>query len=137
MMRAGPAIACCAAVWLALAADAAAQESTSVAQLSGTLKKIRDRGTITLGYRESSLPFSYLNRRQQPIGYSIDLCREIVEDVSTELDGMEIRIAFTPVTPANRFQKVASGEVDLECGSTTGNVQRRKEVAFSPTFFVA
>jgi glutamate/aspartate transport system substrate-binding protein len=83
------------------------------------------------------LPFSYLNRRQQPIGYSIDLCREIVEDASAELDGMEIKIAFAPVTPANRLQKVASGEIDLECGSTTANVQRRKEVAFSPIFFVA
>jgi glutamate/aspartate transport system substrate-binding protein len=113
------------------------QESTNVGVLSGTLKKVKDTGTITLGYRESSLPFSYLNKRQQPIGYSIDLCREIVEEVSTELDGMEIKIAFAPVTPANRLQKVASGEVDIECGSTTGNLQRRKEVAFSPIFFVA
>jgi len=122
---------------LVLAAPANAQEAANIGALSGTLKKIKDTGTIALGYRESSLPFSYLNRRQQPIGYSIDLCREIVEDVSTELDGMEIKISFAPVTPANRLQKVASGEIDLECGSTTGNVQRRKEVAFSPIFFVA
>jgi len=122
---------------LILTGSANAQEATNVGALSGTLKKVKDTGTITLGYRESSLPFSYLNRRQQPIGYSIDLCREIVEDVSTELDGIEIKIAFAPVTPANRLQKVASGEIDLECGSTTGNVQRRKEVAFSPIFFVA
>jgi glutamate/aspartate transport system substrate-binding protein len=122
---------------LVLATAANAQESANVGALSGTLKKIKDTGTITLGYRESSLPFSYLNRRQQPIGYSIDLCREIVEEASAELDGMEIKIAFAPVTPANRLQKVASGEIDLECGSTTGNVQRRKEVAFSPIFFVA
>ena len=122
---------------LVLAAPANPQEAANVGALSGTLKKIKDTGTIALGYRESSLPFSYLNRRQQPIGYSIDLCREIVEDVSTELDGMEIKIAFAPVTPANRLQKVTSGEIDLECGSTTGNVQRRKEVAFSPIFFVA
>jgi glutamate/aspartate transport system substrate-binding protein len=125
------------ALGLLVAVCAGAQESTNVGVLSGTLKKVKDTGTITLGYRESSLPFSYLNKRHQPIGYSIDLCREIVEDVSTELDGMEIKIAFTPVTPANRLQKVALGEVDLECGSTTGNVQRRKEVAFSPIFFVA
>src|SRR5215831_9344789 len=120
---------------VALAQPAAAQDTLGA--LSGTLKKIRSTGTITLGYRESSLPFSYLNRRQQPNGYSIDLCREIVEDVSAELDGMEIKITFAPVTPDNRLQKVASGEIDLECGSTTGNVQRRKEVAFSPIFFVA
>ena len=72
---------------------AAAQDAT-VGALSGTLKKIKDTGTITLGYRESSLPFSYLNKRQQPIGYSIDLCREIVEEASTELDGMDIKIAL-------------------------------------------
>jgi glutamate/aspartate transport system substrate-binding protein len=126
-----------AASLLVLAASADGQEAANVGALSGTLKKIKDSGTIALGYRESSLPFSYLNRRQQPIGYSIDLCREIVEDVSAELDGMEIKIAFIPVTPDNRLQKVASGEIDLECGSTTANVQRRKEVAFSPIFFVA
>ena len=126
-----------AASLLVLAASANGQEAANVGALSGTLKKSKDSGTIALGYRESSLPFSYLNRRQQPIGYSIDLCREIVEDVSAELDGMEIKITFTPVTPDNRLQKVASGEIDLECGSTTANVQRRKEVAFSPIFFVA
>jgi glutamate/aspartate transport system substrate-binding protein len=132
-----PRIVFTAAFILILAAPANPQEAANVGALSGTLKKVKGTGTITLGYRESSLPFSYLNRRQQPIGYSIDLCREIVEDVSTELDGMEIKITFAPVTPANRLQKVASGEIDLECGSTTGNVQRRKEVAFSPIFFVA
>jgi glutamate/aspartate transport system substrate-binding protein len=108
-----------------------------VSELSGTLKKIHDAGTITLGYRESSLPFSYLNKRQQPIGYSIDLCREIVEEASTELDGMDIKIALSPVTAANRLDKVKSGAVDLECGSTTSNLQRQKEAAFSPVFFVA
>src|SRR5580692_3342886 len=120
----------------ALALPAAAQDG-NVGVLSGTLKKIKDTGTITLGYRESSLPFSYLNKRQQPIGYSIDLCREIVEEAATELDGLDIRIAFAPVTAADRLDKVKSGAVDLECGSTTSNLQRQKEVAFSPVFFVA
>jgi hypothetical protein len=69
--------------------------------------------------------------------YAIDLCREIVEDVSTELDGMEVKVGFAPVTPANRLQKTASGDIDLECGSTTANMERRKEVAFSPIFFIA
>jgi glutamate/aspartate transport system substrate-binding protein len=122
---------------LLVVAPVRSQDSANIGTLSGTLKKVKDTGTITLGYRESSLPFSYLNKRHQPIGYSIDLCREVVEDVSTELDGMEVKIAFAPVTPANRLQKVASGEIDIECGSTTGNVQRREEVAFSPIFFVA
>jgi glutamate/aspartate transport system substrate-binding protein len=132
-----PVIVLAAACMLVLATPANAQEAADVAALSGTLRKVKDTGTITLGYRESSLPFSYLNRRQQPIGYSIDLCREIVEDVSTELDGIDLKVAFTPVTPTNRLRKVAAGEIDLECGSTTGNVQRRKEVAFSPIFFIA
>src|SRR4029077_17539220 len=114
-----------------------AQEAAGVGTRSGTLKKVKETGAITLGYRESSLPFSYLNRRQQAIGYAMDLCREIVEDASTELDGMEVKIGFAPVTPANRLQKVALGEVDLECGSTTANMERRKEVAFSPIFFIA
>jgi glutamate/aspartate transport system substrate-binding protein len=120
----------------ALALPAAAQDA-NVGVLSGTLKKIKDTGTITLGYRESSLPFSYLNKRQQPIGYSIDLCREIVEEAATELDGMNIKIALAPVTAADRLDKVKTGAVDLECGSTTSNLQRQKEVAFSPVFFVA
>src|SRR5580698_5231663 len=120
----------------ALVLPATAQDA-NVTALSGTLKKIKETGTITLGYRESSLPFSYLNKRQQPIGYSIDLCREIVEETATELDGMDIKIAFAPVTAANRLDKVKSGAIDLECGSTTSNLQRQKDVAFSPVFFVA
>ena len=112
-------------------------QDTSVGVLSGTLKKIKDTGTITLGYRENSLPFSYLNKRSQPIGYSLDLCREIVEEASTELDSMDIKVALSPVTSANRLVRVKAGEIDLECGSTTSNLQRQKDVAFSPIFFVA
>ena len=112
-------------------------QDASVGALSGTLKKIKDTGTITLGYRESSLPFSYLNKRGQPIGYSLDLCREIVEEASTELDGMDIKVALSPVTSADRLVRVRAGEIDLECGSTTSNLQRQKDVAFSPIFFVA
>jgi glutamate/aspartate transport system substrate-binding protein len=125
------------ALALALSPPADAQDASDVGALSGTLKRVKQAGAITLGYRESSLPFSYLNRLRQPIGYSIDLCREIVEDVSNELDGMDIRIGFAPVTPANRLQKVAAGEVDIECGSTTANAERREQVAFSPIFFIA
>src|SRR5262245_3566121 len=93
---------------LVIPMPSAAQEAADVGARAGTLKKVKDSGAITLGYRESSLPFSYLNRRQQPIGYAIDLCREIVEEVSTELDGMDVRTAFAPVTPANRFAKVTA-----------------------------
>jgi glutamate/aspartate transport system substrate-binding protein len=112
-------------------------QDTSVGALSGTLKKIKDTGTITIGYRENSLPFSYLNKRAQPIGYSLDLCREIVDEASTELDGMDIKVTFSPVTSADRLVRVKAGEIDLECGSTTSNLQRQKDVAFSPIFFVA
>ena len=121
---------------VAVTSQAWAQD-TSVGALSGTLKKIKDNGTITLGYRESSLPFSYLNKRAQPIGYSLDLCREIVEQASTELDGMDIKVTLSRVTSADRLTRVKAGEVDLECGSTTSNLQRQKDVAFSPIFFVA
>jgi len=128
---AGLTIAALAAMSLAWAQD------TSVGALSGTLKKIKDKGTITLGYRENSLPFSYLNKRAQPIGYSLDLCREIVQEASTELDGMDIKVTLSPVTSADRLVRVKAGEIDLECGSTTSNLQRQKDVAFSPIFFVA
>jgi glutamate/aspartate transport system substrate-binding protein len=112
-------------------------QDTSVGALSGTLKKIKDTGTITIGYRENSLPFSYLNKRAQPIGFSLDLCREIVDEASTELDGMDIKVTFSPVTSADRLVRVKAGEIDLECGSATSNLQRQKDVAFSPIFFVA
>ena len=121
--------------WICASAIAVAQDTPGTR--SGTLKAVKERGAIRLGYRESSLPFSYLNKARQPIGYAIDLCREVVEDVTTELGGSDVKIAFVPVTSANRFDKIKSGEIDLECGSTTSNVQRQKEVAFSPTFFVA
>ena len=124
------------ACW-SVAALAQEQQQGAVGALTGTLKTVKDSRTIKLGYRESSLPFSFYNKIKQPIGYSVDLCREVVEDVVTELGGIEIKITLVPVTSANRFDKVKSGEIDLECGSTTSNVQRQKEVAFSPTFFVA
>jgi len=124
-------------IFAAAAALPAVAQDATLGALSGTLKKIKDSGTITLGYRESSLPFSYLNHRQQPIGYSIDLCREVVEEAATELDGMATKIALAPVTAADRLEKVKTGAIDLECGSTTSNLQRQKDVAFSPIFFVA
>jgi glutamate/aspartate transport system substrate-binding protein len=120
-----------------LSTVAFAQQAQDVGALTGTLKKVKDTATIRLGIRESSLPFSYLNKVKQPIGYSIDLCREVVDDVAAELGGIEINMVFVPVTPANRLEKIKAGEIDLECGSTTSNRQRQMEVAFSPIFFVA
>ena len=106
-------------------------------ELTGTLKKIKDSKTVTLGYRESSIPFSYLNRPGDPIGYSIDLCNEVVTEISSELEGVEIVVKYKKVTAETRIPAVRAGEIDLECGSTTANFERKKEVAFSPIFFVA
>jgi ABC-type amino acid transport substrate-binding protein len=106
-------------------------------ELRGTLKKVHDTGTVVIGYRESSIPFSYLNTRGEPIGYSIDLGRAIVDAMSNELNGQTLKIKFVPVTSESRIGAVKNAEVDLECGSTTNNTERQKEVAFSPIMFVA
>ena len=106
-------------------------------ELTGTLKKIKDSKAVTLGFRQSSIPFSYLNKPGDPIGYSIDLCKAVVEEISGELEGIELAVIHKPVTSETRIPAVRSGEVDLECGSTTANFERKKEVAFSPIFFVA
>jgi glutamate/aspartate transport system substrate-binding protein len=122
---------------VALAASLLAIPAARAQELTGTLKKIKDGKTVTLGYRESSIPFSYLNKVGEPIGYSIDLCNAVVDEVSKELEGVEIAVKYKKVTAETRIPAVQSGEVDLECGSTTANFERKKEVAFSPIFFVA
>jgi glutamate/aspartate transport system substrate-binding protein len=106
-------------------------------ELTGTLKKIKNSKSVTLGYRESSIPFSYVNKLGEPIGYSIDLCNAVVDDVSKEFEGVEIGVKYKKVTAETRIPAVRLGEVDLECGSTTANFARSKEVNFSPIFFVA
>jgi len=117
-----------------LAAGAAAQDAPVV--LNGTLAKVRESGTITLGYRSASIPFSYLSTRGEPIGYSVDLCKLVVDAIGDAV-GRTLAIKWQPVTPDNRIQAVASGQVDIECGSTTSNLERQKLVAFSPTMFVS
>ncbi|HEX6706049.1 MAG TPA: amino acid ABC transporter substrate-binding protein [Albitalea sp.] len=119
-----------------IAATASAQSSTTPVELTGTLAKVRESGTITLGHRESSIPFSYLSPRGEPIGYSIDLCKLLVDAISEET-GRTLEIKWQPVTPESRIPAVVSGQVDLECGSTTSNLERQKLVAFSPTIFVS
>ena len=109
----------------------------SAQELTGTLKKIKDSKTVSLGYRASSIPFSYLNKSREPIGYSIDLCNAVVDEISKELEGVEIGVSYKLVRAETRIPAVRSGEIDLECGSTTANFQRKKEVAFSPIFFIA
>ena len=106
-------------------------------QLSGTLKKIHDTGTVTLGIRTSSSPFSYLNAKGQPIGYSVDLCRAIVDEISNEIGGQTPAIKYLAVTSESRIGDLLSGKIDLECGSTTNNLERQRQVAFSPVIFVS
>ena len=106
------------------------------AQESGTLKKIKDSGGITLGIRESSYPLSYLDEKQQPIGYHIDICNRIVDAVKARLKLPALKVQHQAVTSQNRIPLVANGTVDLECGSTTNNEARQKQVAFAPTTFV-
>ena len=97
---------------------------------------MRESGAIALGYRESSVPFSYLNARNEPIGYSIELCKSLVSAIGDAVN-RTLTIQWVPVTAENRIDAVAGGRVDLECGSTTSNVERQKRVAFSPIIFVA
>lgn len=106
------------------------------AELSGTLKKIKDTGTLALAYRESSVPFSYLDNNQKPIGYSMDLAYRIVEAVKKQLNEPNLKVKLIPVTPATRIPLVVNGTVDLECGSTTNNYERQQQVAFSNTIFL-
>jgi glutamate/aspartate transport system substrate-binding protein len=111
--------------------------SPAIAQeLTGTLKKIKDTGTITLGHRESSVPFSYYDDKQQVVGYAMDLCGRIVEAVKKELKLARLEVKLNPVTSATRIPLMANGTVDLECGSTTNNLERQKQVAFTITHFV-
>ena len=120
-----------------LALVAAAFAFTAQAQeLTGTLKKIKDTGTITVGHRESSIPFSYLDDKQQPIGYAMDLCMKIVDAVKAELKLPNLKVALQPVTSGNRIPQLQAGNIDIECGSTTNSVERQKQVAFGPTYFV-
>src|SRR5260221_7997656 len=116
-------------------AHAQQRDASFVVPYAATLKKINDSGEIRIGYRENSPPFAFLDAQRKPLGYSLDLCEIVVEEITAEL-GKDIRVIRRPVSPENRFDLVNSGEVDLECGSTTNNLERRKSMAFSPTMFV-
>lgn len=123
-----------------LAGALAALASQSLAaedELTGTLKKMRDSRSVTLGVRENSIPFSFPNPGGRSVGYSVDLCQEVIAQATSELDVEAIEVKYKTVTPANRISMLQSGEIDLECGATTNNRQRQREVAFSPVIFVA
>jgi glutamate/aspartate transport system substrate-binding protein len=117
-------------VALTLAAPLAAQE------LSGTLKKIKDTGSVTIGHRDASIPFSYYDDKQQPVGFAMDICARIVDAIKTDLKLPKIDVKYQLVTSANRIPLMANGTVDLECGSTTNNADRQKQVGFTNSHFV-
>lgn len=119
-----------AALALALALPAGA------AELTGTLKKVKESGTITLGHRESSIPFSYYDDQQHVIGYSQEIMLHAVDAVKKDLGLAKLNVKLLPVTSQNRIPLVENGTVDLECGSTTNNLERQKQVDFSTTIFV-
>jgi glutamate/aspartate transport system substrate-binding protein len=104
--------------------------------LTGTLKKIRDSGTLTVGFRENALPFSYTGSDGKPAGYSIDLCQEIAAAVQQELKLANLAVRWVPVTPENRVDAVANGTVDIECGTTTASLSRQEKVDFTLMTFV-
>jgi glutamate/aspartate transport system substrate-binding protein len=113
--------------------------ATAAAQaqdLTGTLKKVKDTGTLTLGVRDSSIPFSYLDDKQSYQGYSIDLCMKAATAIQKKLGMTALNIKMVPVTSATRIPLIANGTIDLSCGSATNNLERQKQVAFAPTMFV-
>lgn len=114
----------------------AAAVAFPVAAQDGTLKKIRDSGSITVGHRDASVPFSYYDDKQQPIGYALDLCLRVVDAVRNDLKLPKLDVKYQLVTSANRIPLMANGTIDLECGSTTNNLDRQKQVWFTMTHFV-
>jgi len=123
---------------LKMAAIAAAACALSIAPATAqeTLKKIKDTGTITIGHRDASIPFSYYDDQQKPVGYAMDICARIVEDVKKAVGNPNLKVAYQLVTSANRIPLMANGTIDLECGSTTNNIERQKQVSFTNTHFI-
>ena len=113
-----------AALLLAAAAAGAQSEQPVPVQLTGTLQKARSSGAVTIAYRESSVPFSYLSARNEPVGYSIELCRKLVDAIGDAVH-REVAIKWLPVTSESRIDAIVSGRADLECGSTTNNLERQ------------
>src|SRR3982075_3154857 len=105
-------------------------------ELTGTLKNIKETGAITLGFRDSSIPFSYLDDSQKPIGYAMDICYKIVDAVKKELKLDKLEVKLNPGTSSTRIPLLANGTIDLECGSTTNNADRQKQISFTNTHFL-
>ena len=127
---------CTAKLLLSLIACAICAAPATAQELTGTLKKIKDSGSITIGHRDASIPFSYYDDKQQPVGYAVDLCLRIVDAVKNELKMPKLEVKYQLVTSANRIPLMANGTIDLECGSTTNNAERQKQVSFTITHFL-
>src|ERR1700722_4743447 len=119
-----------------LARSAGAQTGGSEG-LSPTLANIKNTHVVRLGYRESSPPFSFLDQANRPIGYSLELCEAVVDEIGVAVDEPDLKIDYVKVTSDDRIPAVVQNKIDLECGSTTANAERAKQVAFSPLMFVA
>ena len=109
--------------------------AASAQSLSPTLQKIKDSGTITIGNRDSSVPFSYLDDNQKPIGFSLDLCNLVVAKIKAKLGSPDLKVAYQAVNSSNRIPLVKNGTVDIECGSTANTIARQQEVAYSVIFY--
>src|SRR3546814_14004451 len=116
------------------AAVAVATAGTAYGQ--GRLEKIKSTGQITIGYRNASIPFSYLDGQQKPVGYSMDICRRVVDAVGRQLDMGKNTINLVPVTSSTRITLVANGTVDLVCRSSPNPVARQAHVSFAPNTFI-
>lgn len=119
-----------------LLASVAASSLAHAEDLTGTLKKIKDSGLIVVGHRESSIPFSYYNNEQKVVGYSQDFSNAIVDAIKKKLDAPNLQVKMLPITSQNRIPLLQNGTYDFECGSTTNNLERQKQAAFSDTIFV-
>ena len=123
-------------ITLALALVWLVPASASAQDLQGTLKKIKDSGTIVMGYREQSLPFAFRGDDGKPTGYSVDLCQRIATGIQQQLKLAKLDVKWVPVTPENRITSVVNGTIDLECGSTTASLSRQEQVDFSSMTFI-
>lgn len=103
---------------------------------SSVLKRIDERKVVNIGHRETSIPFSYMDASGKPVGYSVDICLKIVDAIRQELNNPGIAVKFVPVTGQTRIPLMANGTIDIECGSTTNNLTRQKQVSYLPTTFI-
>ncbi|KQT86955.1 ABC transporter [Methylobacterium sp. Leaf469] len=124
------------AAFVAFAVSATAAGSAQADDLTGTLKKIKETNGITIGYRDASVPFSYLDNDQKPVGYAFEICKKVADAVKVKLGLPKLEVKYNPVTSATRIPLIANGTIDLECGSTTNNPDRQKQATFTNTHFL-